>query len=86
MAAAPERYAGMGLKDLGDEMWAHMKKSRQGHWQAQAYATLPTPEMTPRRAFQRLMAGDVEKVPLGQDGEPRRRASASFPTRPAFRS
>ena len=35
------RYAGMGLKDLGDEMWAHMKKSRQGHWQAQAYATLP---------------------------------------------
>ncbi len=24
----------------------------------------PTPEMTPRRAFQRLMAGDAEKVPL----------------------
>jgi arginine decarboxylase len=65
-AAAPDRYAGMGLKDLGDEMWAHMKKSRQGHWQAQAYATLPTPEMTPRRAFQRLMAGEVEKVPLGE--------------------
>ena len=47
----------MGLKDLGDEMWAHLRKSRQGHWQAQAYATLPTPEMTPRRAFQRLMVG-----------------------------
>jgi len=65
-AAAPDRYAGMGLKDLGDEMWGHMRKSRQGHWQAQAYATLPTPEMTPRRAFQRLMAGDAEKVPLGE--------------------
>jgi arginine decarboxylase len=65
-AAAPDRYAGMGLKDLGDEMWAHMRKSRQGHWQAQAYATLPTPEMTPRRAFQRLMAGEAEKVPLGE--------------------
>ena len=63
-AAGPERYAGMGLKDLGDEMWAHMRKSRQGHWQAQAYATLPRPEMTPRQAFQRLMAGDAEKVPL----------------------
>jgi arginine decarboxylase len=62
--AAPERYAGMGLKDLGDEMWAHLRKSRQGHWQAQAYATLPRPEMTPRRAFQQLMAGDAEKVPL----------------------
>jgi arginine decarboxylase len=65
-AAAPDRYAGMGLKDLGDEMWAHMRKSRQGHWQAQAYASLPAPEMTPRRAFQRLMAGDADKVPLGE--------------------
>ena len=66
VAAAPQRYAGMGLKDLGDEMWAHLRKSRQGHWQAQAYATLPAPEMTPRHAFQRLMAGDVEKVPLDE--------------------
>jgi arginine decarboxylase len=63
-AAGPERYAGMGLKDLGDEMWAHMKKSRQGYWQAQAYAGLPRPEMKPRVAFQRLMAGEAEKVPL----------------------
>jgi len=66
VAAAPDRYAGMGLKDLGDQMWAHLQKSRQGHWQAQAYANLPTPEMTPRRAFQRLMAGQAEKVPLGE--------------------
>src|SRR4029453_16612483 len=64
LAKAPDRYAGMGIKDLGDEMWEHMKKSRQGHWQAQAYATLPTPEMTPRRAFQQLMVGNAEKVPL----------------------
>jgi arginine decarboxylase len=64
VASAPDRYAGMGLKDLGDEMWAHLRKSKQGHWQAQAYASLPKPEMTPRRAFQRLMAGNAEKVPL----------------------
>jgi arginine decarboxylase len=63
-AAGPERYAGMGLKDLGDEMWAHMRKSRQGYWQAQAYAGLPRPEMKPRVAFQRLMAGHAERVPL----------------------
>ncbi len=62
--AAPGRYAGMGLKDLGDQMWTHLRKSKQGHWQAQAYASLPNPEMTPRRAFQQLMAGDAEKVPL----------------------
>jgi arginine decarboxylase len=66
VAAAPQRYAGKGLKDLGDEMWTHLRKSRQGHWQAQAYATLPAPKMTPRRAFQRLMAGDAEKVPLDE--------------------
>lgn len=64
-SAAPDRYGRMGLRDLGDEMWAHMQKSRQGHWQAQAYAGLPVPVMTPRRAFQRLMSGDVEKVALG---------------------
>ena len=64
VAQAPQRYAGKGLKDLGDEMWAQLRKSKQGHWQTQAYATLPTPKMTPRRAFQKLMAGDAEKVPL----------------------
>jgi arginine decarboxylase len=63
-AASPQRYAGKGLRDLGNEMWAQLRKSKQGHWQAQAYATLPTPKMTPRRAFQRLMAGDAEKVPV----------------------
>src|SRR3954452_10756895 len=65
-AAAPGRYAGMGLKDLGDEIWAHMRASRQGHWQARAYATLPAPEMTPREAFRLLMSGKAEKVPLAE--------------------
>jgi arginine decarboxylase len=65
-AAAPQRYAGMGLKDLGDQIWEHLRKSRQGHWQAQAYASLPRPELKPRQAFQRLMAGDVEHVPVAE--------------------
>ncbi|MGH7586812.1 MAG: Orn/Lys/Arg decarboxylase N-terminal domain-containing protein [Gemmatimonadales bacterium] len=64
--AGGDRYAGMGLRDLGDQIWAHVRKSRQGYWQARAYATLPRPEMTPRRAFQKLMAGDVEKVAVTQ--------------------
>jgi arginine decarboxylase len=66
VSAAPQRYAGMGLKDLGNEMWAHLRKSRQGHWQAQAYASLPTPQLTPRRAFQRFMAGEAEAVSLDE--------------------
>ncbi len=44
-----------------------------GHWEAQAYATLPKPEMLPRHAFQKLMAGDAELVPLAKTGESRRR-------------
>ena len=60
-ASLPELVAGRArplrrrwaCSDLGDEMCAHMRKSRMGHWQAQAFARLPTPVMTPRRAFQR---------------------------------
>ena len=66
VANAPERYAGMGLKDLGDEMWAKLRESRMGYWEAEAYAQLPTPEMPPRQAFQKLMAGEAELVPLDQ--------------------
>jgi arginine decarboxylase len=63
-AGAPDVYAGMGVKDLGDKMWEQMRKSRMAHWEAQAYASLPRPDMLPRKAFQKLMAGDAELVPL----------------------
>jgi arginine decarboxylase len=66
VAAGGERYAGMGLKDLGDQMWEYLRTSQMGHFQAQAYATLPKPEMLPRKAFQKLMAGEAEKVPLAK--------------------
>ncbi len=65
-AADPERYSGMGVKDLGDEMWAVLRESRMGHWEAQAYAQLPVPEMPPRRAFQKLMAGEAELVSVAE--------------------
>src|SRR4029450_3280401 len=61
VAKGPSRYAGMGMGDLGDQMWTQMRQSRTGYWQALAYESLPTPEMTPRKAFEQLMAGDVEK-------------------------
>ena len=73
VAAAPQRYAGKGLKDLGDEMWAHLRKSRQGHWQAQAYATLPDAEDD---AASRVPAPDGRGRREGaarQDGQSRRR-------------
>jgi arginine decarboxylase len=66
VASAPQRYARMGLRDLGDQMWARMRSTRQGYWQAEAYARLPRPRMTPRRAFQTLMSGRAQKVPLNE--------------------
>lgn len=65
-AAAPKRYAGLGLKDLGDAMWAELRRGRIGYWEAQAYAQLPRPVCTPRAAFQQLMAGAAELVHLDQ--------------------
>jgi arginine decarboxylase len=64
VAVAPDRYGSMGLRDLGDAIFAHMKKSRMDHWQGQAFGQLPRPVMPPRRAFQRLQAGDAELIPL----------------------
>ena len=64
VATAPERYGKLGLRDLGDRMWARLRSTRQGYWQAQAYARLPQPRMTPRKAFQALMSGQAELLPL----------------------
>lgn len=64
MATAPATYAGMGLSDLADKMFRHMKEERMGQLQAQAFCELPTPRMLPRRANGMLMAGEAELVPV----------------------
>ncbi|GAA5189214.1 arginine decarboxylase [Ferrimonas gelatinilytica] len=59
----PERYGHLGLKDLGDEMFAFLKKHDPGAALNAAYSTIPEPTMTPRAAFQQLAKGRVELVP-----------------------
>jgi arginine decarboxylase len=66
VAAAPQLYEKMGVKDLADRMWKVMTETRLGPSEAEAYARLPTPVMPPRQAFQKLMAGDAELVPLAK--------------------
>ncbi|WP_119389661.1 Orn/Lys/Arg decarboxylase N-terminal domain-containing protein [Taklimakanibacter lacteus] len=66
MATAPQTYAGMGLRDLADKMFMHMKANRMGHLQAQAFCNLPKPVMLPRRANGMLMAGEAELLPVGK--------------------
>jgi arginine/lysine/ornithine decarboxylase len=59
-------YGGLGLHDLADQMFAQLRESRQTHWLAEAFSTLPTPVMTPNAAFQHLVRDEIEHVPLDQ--------------------
>lgn len=51
----PSRYEDMGLKDLCDEMFAFKKANKQADLLHFAYDAIPTPEMRPRDAFEKLM-------------------------------
>ena len=63
-AQYPDRYAKVGLHDLGDELFEYLRTDRPGDLLNAAYETLPNPDMTPREAWDRLVAGDVEAVPV----------------------
>jgi arginine decarboxylase len=60
----PATYGGLGLKDLADQMHAQLGESRQTHWLAQAFSTLPRPVLTPNAAYQHLVLDQIEHVPL----------------------
>ena len=60
----PDAYGGLGLHDLADQMFAQLKETRQTHWLAEAFSTLPTPAMTPHAAYQQLVRDQIEHVPL----------------------
>jgi arginine/lysine/ornithine decarboxylase len=60
----PETYQSTGLRDLSDQMFAHLKKSKQTEWLAKAFSTLPDVEMIPSDAYDLLVRGQIEHVPL----------------------
>jgi arginine decarboxylase len=59
-----DTYSGLGLRDLADRMFAQLKETRQTHWLAEAFSTLPTLVMTPNAAYQHLVRDQIEHVPL----------------------
>ena len=63
-ASHVENYAGMGMKDLCDEMFTYMKTSQMDKLQAAAFSHIPTPVKLPRAAFQDHMAGRCELLSL----------------------
>jgi arginine decarboxylase len=65
-AASPAVYGELGLRDLADQMFAQLGTSRQTHWLAEAFSTLPQPAMTPNEAYQRLVRDEIEHVPLAE--------------------
>jgi arginine/lysine/ornithine decarboxylase len=66
VAGAPDRYAGMGLRDLADEMFAQLQASDQLKWQAAAFSTLPTPVFTPADTYSKLVHNEVEQVAVDE--------------------
>ena len=66
VADHPEVYGKLGLRDVADQMFAQLKESRQTHWLAKAFSTLPTLVMTPSAAYQHLVRDEIEHVPLDE--------------------
>ena len=60
----PDTYGSLGLRELADQMFAQLRDSRQTHWLAEAFSTLPKLVMTPSAAYQHLVRDEIEHVPL----------------------
>lgn len=58
----PQVYAELGLKDLGDKMFAYLKERDPSKHLNEAYEMLPEAVMTPRKAFQAIVDNNVEMV------------------------
>jgi arginine decarboxylase len=60
----PERYEGLGLRGLGDQMFAEMKRTSQTQHLQHAYSSLPEIRVSPADAYQKLLRAQVERVAL----------------------
>ncbi len=82
-AQYPQRYGNVGLHDLGDELFEYLRRERPGEVLNAAYETLPQTDMTPRAAWERLVAGDVETVSVDKLSK-RTAANAVMPYPPGI--
>lgn len=64
VADHPQRYSGMGLHDLGDQMLAELRQTGQLQHLSKAFSTIPDAHMSPADAYQELVRGRIERVPL----------------------
>ena len=79
----PERYGGMTLKSLADEMHAFKKDHRMCDLLEEAYSGIPEPAVSYADAFRSLVRGEVDHVPVSK-AENRIVATGIFPYPPGI--
>ena len=82
-SAYPDRYGGMTLKSLTDEMHKFKKEHNMCELLQQAYSELPEPAVSYADAFKCLVRGEVEHVPVSKAGN-RIVATGIFPYPPGI--
>jgi len=65
----PDRYKGMTLASLSDEMHEYKKQHRMCEKLEKAFSILPEPAVTYADAYRKMVRGDVELVPLSAMGD-----------------
>ncbi len=65
----PDRYKGMTLASLSDEMHEYKKQHRTCEKLEKAFSILPEPAVTYADAYRKIVRGDVELVPLSAMGD-----------------
>lgn len=79
----PERYGGMTLRSLSDEMHLFKKEKKMGELLQQAYSVLPKPSVTYADAYRNLVRANVEQVSVSKAGN-RIVATGIFPYPPGI--
>ncbi|EIK96321.1 putative Orn/Arg/Lys decarboxylase [Pseudomonas sp. M47T1] len=62
----PVRYQGMGLRDLCDQLHGCYRSNSTAKHLKRMYTTLPEAAMTPADAYDALVRGEVEAVPIDE--------------------
>ncbi|HTW20484.1 MAG TPA: Orn/Lys/Arg decarboxylase N-terminal domain-containing protein [Mycobacteriales bacterium] len=63
-AEHPERYTGLGLRDLADQMHRQLSAVDTGEMQEAIYRHIPQSAMTPGQAFNALIRDEVDNVEI----------------------
>lgn len=81
--AYPERYSGMTLQSLTDEMHTFKNEHNMCCLLQEAFSILPEPALTYADAYQKIVRGEVEQIPITQAGS-RIAATGIYPYPPGI--